>query len=360
MSTHYEVIGISSDEPELMDVAREEGVKTLPLNLTRTISPFKDIKAVYQLYKIIKKEKPLIVHTHTPKAGIIGMMASWLARVPLRLHTVAGMPLMEAVGKKRTILNFVEKLTYFLATKVYPNSKGLYDFIVSENFVKKEKLKIIGRGSSNGIDTAHFDPDLYTTLSKTKLRNEIGIPQENFVFIFIGRLVRDKGVNELIEAFELLSEHHIKTSLLLVGGMESDLDPLLPKTLNCIKNHNAIFAVGTVPDVRPYLACSNALVFPSYREGFPNVVMQAASMGVPSIVSDINGCNEIITNKLNGLIVPVKDKIALKSAMESFIEKPESTKQFAEKTRHVMTENFERKEIWEQLLSEYRFLESQL
>ena len=222
------------------------------------------------------------------------MLASKLAGVPIRMHTVAGLPLMESSGMKRSVLNIVEKLTYYCATNVYPNSKGLKEFIIKEKLTSKNKLKILGNGSSNGIDTTHFSPNQVSGIEKRQLRKELNITKNDFVFVFVGRLVSDKGINELVEAFTEMSKTHTNSKLLLVGPLETHLDPLLPNTLNEIKNNEAIIYAGFQTDVRPYFATSNALVFPSYREGFPNVVMQAGAMGLPSIVTDINGCNEII------------------------------------------------------------------
>jgi glycosyltransferase involved in cell wall biosynthesis len=360
MNEHFEVIGISNPEPELDQVKNEEGIRVIPIAFTRKISPLKDLKSVWQLYCVFKKEKPLIVHTHTPKAGITGMLASYLAKVPLRLHTVAGLPLMEATGTKRKILNFVEKLTYRFATNIYPNSKGLYDFIISEKFTKQEKLKIIGSGSSNGINTAYFNPDLFDTEKNNALKKNLQIPLNNFVFVFVGRLVKDKGINELIEAFSKLSLEKKNTTLLLVGNFENDLDPLLPKTLHLINSLNNIIYVGYQNDVRPYLAISNTLVFPSYREGFPNVVMQAGAMGLPAIVTNINGCNEIITEKKNGIIIILKSSTAIYEAMNTLLSNNDLFHRYSNNARYEITSKYERRYIWESLLQEYQTLKAKL
>lgn len=242
----------------------------------------------------MKKERPYIVHSHTPKAGIIAMLSSYIARVPLRLHTVAGLPLMDAEGAKRNLLNLVEKWTYKFATKVYPKSKGLYDFILIEKLTSQRKLQIIGNGSSNGIDTAHFVPSLYPVEQNLELSSVLNITADSFVFVFVGRLVGDKGINELVKAYvHLKKAFPIKEiTLLLVGPFEQELDHLDPTTLQEIERNPSIISVGYQQDVRPYFTMSDALVFPSYREGFPNVVMQAGAMGLPSIVTDINGCNK--------------------------------------------------------------------
>ena len=356
MKAYFEVVAISAVKEKLEAYGKKEGVRVFSLELTRKITPIKDIAAVFKLYRFLKKEKPSIVHTHTPKAGIVGMTAAWFAGVPNRLHTVAGMPLMEASGFKRKVLNFVEKLTYRFATEVYPNSKGLYDFIIAENFTKASKLSIIGNGSSNGIDTKYFDPVSYSENDKISLRDKLKIPQGHFLYIFVGRLVKDKGINELITAFSKLSDSNNAISLLLVGPFENDLDPLLPESLSTIEKHPNIYTVGYQSDVRPYFSIADALVFPSYREGFPNVVMQAGAMGLPSIVTDINGCNEIIAHGKNGLIIPSKDTQALYNSIKQLSTQPSLFANLKANSREMITSRYERQQVWDALLFKYQRL----
>lgn len=358
MSEYYEVIAVSSDEKYLQQIGQKEKVKVYHTDLTRKITPLKDLKALWKLYRFFKKEKPTIVHTHTPKAGIIGMLAAKLAFVPYRLHTVAGLPLMEASGLKRNILDAVERLTYQCATKVYPNSKGLYDFIVEHNYAKTDKLKVIANGSSNGIDTTYFSLDNVEDGTIGTLKRELGILPSDFVFVFVGRLVGDKGINELVKAFSILNQKEKSLKLLLVGPLESDLDPLEDDTLNEIKINPSILTVGMQNDVRPYLAMANALVFPSYREGFPNVVMQAGAMGLPAIVSNINGCNEIIQQNANGLIVPSKDIDLLYTAMERLYQDPVFYDALKANARTMVTSRYEQKVVWNALLNEYNNLKA--
>lgn len=353
MSDHYEVVGISGGDPDLDAVSKEEGIRTIPVKMTRTIAPFKDLRSVWRLYRIFRSEKPLIVHTHTPKAGFVGMFASRLAGVKIRMHTVAGLPLMEAKGWKRWLLNRVEKLTYAYAHGVYPNSRGLYDFILEHKFTSEKKLKVIAEGSSNGIDVSYFDPERISKNEKNELKGSLGIESDDFVFIFVGRLVGDKGLNELIAAFKQLSPHYNNCKLLLVGGAEAHLDPLLPETLVEMDANDRILRVGFQNDVRPYFAISDALVFPTYREGFPNVVMQAGAMGLPAIVSNINGCNEIIVEGENGTIIPPKDAGQLRNAMERFA----NDKGLANKgtlCRSMIVDRYQQTAVWQALLEEYK------
>ena len=360
MNDNFDLTAISADAPELSRVAKKYGVKFHPIEMTREISPLQDLKSLWQLYRLCKKEKPFMVHSHTPKAGVVGMMGARLAGVPHRFHTVAGLPLMEATGLKRTLLNAVEKLTYACATNVYPNSKGLYDFIVAEQFCKPSKLKVLGQGSSNGIDTAYFDRTHFPKDQQHELLTQLGIQPDDFVFIFVGRLVGDKGINELVAAFKnltstLLSDRNRK--LLLVGPLETELDPLQPTTLEEIEHNENIISVGYQEDVRPYFALADALVFPSYREGFPNVVLQAGAMELPAIVSNINGCNEIIIEGENGLIIPVKSRTGLQEAMLKLANDQQLYDHLKRNARSRIVKNYEQAVVWQAILEEYRTAE---
>lgn len=354
MNQYFEVVAIASpDENIEKDIRENEGVRFIPVLMTRKISLLTDLKSLWKLYNIIRKERPAIVHTHTPKAGLLGMIASLLAGVPVRLHTVAGMPLLEANGFRRKLLDVVEKITYICATKVYPNSFGLYDIILKNKYAPEKKLKVLGNGSSNGIDTSYFDPQLYENFDTSEFKKNIGIENDDFVFVFIGRLVKDKGVNELIEAFISLRRDYSKVKLLILGSFEAHLSPLKPEVVKEIETNESIIYVGYQRDVRPYLLISNIFVFPSYREGFPNVVLQAGAMGIPSIVSDINGCNEIITDGLNGLIIPAKDQEILRERMKSLMNDNALRSQLSAKSREIIITKYQRYKIFENLLQEY-------
>ena len=375
----FKLVLASAAGKEVKAIEKETGLQVYILPLTRKISPLQDLKALWHTYKLIKKEQPDIVHTHTPKAGIVGMLAAKLAGVNLRIHTVAGLPLLEATGTKRKLLNLVEKVTYAVATKVYPNSYGLQQIILENQFTKAKKLKVLANGSSNGIDTSYFSPQQITTASKQELRKSLGINENDFVFSFAGRLVGDKGINELVTAFEkLLTEkkasldtvteqnrnlkvterrqgaHTIK--LLLIGDEERKLDPLQSETVQHITTNPNIITTDWVEDVRPYLAISDVFVFPSFREGMPNVVLQAGAMGLPSIVTNINGSNEIIIHNENGFIIPVKDTEALYNAMQKLYTNTAVRNELANNAREMIVNRFEQQVVWDALLEEYQSL----
>lgn len=353
MTSFYDVIAMSSNSDYLEKIGKREGVRTFPLRLTRKITPFADAFAVVTLFLWLRKERPLIVHSHTPKAGLVAMLASKWAGVPIRLHTVAGLPLMESTGLKRKLLNFIERLTYSCATKVYPNSFGLRDIILHNNFCVSTKISVIANGSSNGIDVDYFNRNEISNKLISSLKDKHTISPTDFVFIFVGRLVTDKGITEMVTAFEKVYNINSSVKLLLVGHFEPNLDPISTETLTKIKEHKAIISVGYQDDVRPYYALANALIFPSYREGFPNVVMQAGAMELPCIVTAINGCNEIIQEGINGAIIPVKNAAAVFSKMMELLEDTSYYNTLQSNARKMITSRYNQKLIWKAIHDEY-------
>lgn len=356
VKSFYDVIAVSSDEEKLEKYAKTQGIKWYSIEMTRKITPIIDLISLFKMYLLILREKPDIVHTHTPKAGIIGMLAAYIANVPIRLHTVAGLPLLETTGIKRIILNFVEKVTYKCSTKVYPNSYGLKKIILKHRFASENKVKVIGNGSSNGIDTSYFDPELFSIKDKEVLKSNLNIQKSDFIFIFVGRIVSDKGINELVEAFNLFSKETSKTKLLLVGNFEDELDPISKSSKNIINNNDKIILAGYQNDVRPYFSISDALIFPSYREGLPNVVLQAGAMGLPSIVSNINGCNEIIEDNLNGIIIEPKRMYDILNSFKKIYFNYDFFLKLKLNSRKNIKSKYDRDFFWKSLIKEYNNL----
>jgi glycosyltransferase involved in cell wall biosynthesis len=354
----FEVILISSEGPDWKYIEDAANFVTYKVEMARDIAVVKDVLSLLKLIWLFWKIKPGIVHSHTPKAGLLSMVASRITGVPIRVHTVAGLPLMEAKGIKRTILEIAEKITYRCASNVYPNSKNLQQFILQNKFCAANKLKVIGNGSSNGIDTTYFKLDDGIREKATKLKQELKISKGKFVFIFIGRVVRDKGIVELVKAFGKLRATFIDPVLLIVGPYEPERDPIPKSTRDLIETMHDIIHVGFQSDVRPYLALSDALVFPSYREGFPNVPMQAGCFDLPAIVTAINGCNEIIIDKKNGLLIPAKSVEALREAMEKIICDEDLYATCKRNARKMIVDRYEQRMFWHLLLNEYDCLVS--
>lgn len=356
LNHYYDVTAISGSDDFLLELKQREAVKIFDIEMQRQISPIEDLKSLWKLYKYFAKEKPLIVHSITPKAGLLTMIAGKMAGIPIRMHTFTGLVFPTRKGVMQQVLIYMDKLLCYCATNIYPEGKGVRDDLINYKITNKP-LKVIGNGNVNGIDKDYFDPELYSLEDKMELRKKIGILENNFIFIFVGRLVRDKGINELIAAFLKLQSSSKKVKLLLVGPFENDLDPLNTETIKAIHECNNIVTVGFQSDVRPYFAISDALVFPSYREGFPNVVLQAGAMGLPSIVTNINGCNEIIIEGHNGTIIPVKDEEAIFNAMIKVSTDKYYYSVIATKARNMITSRYEQQIVWEALVEEYKSLE---
>ena len=279
----YEVVSVSSDGPQLENL-RQMGVRTITVEMARHISPWQDIKSLWRLIKVFRREKPHMVHSMTPKAGLLCMMAAWITRVPVRLHTFTGLVFPTARGLKQKILILTDRLTCACATHIVPEGQGVKQDLIDFKITRKP-LRVLGNGNVRGINLNVFDPELKEVKEAAVPLRKNGV----FTFVFIGRIVKDKGINELVKAFKQLHRDFSATRLVLVGRMEQDLDPVSDETMSEIVDNPAIEAVGEQSDVRPWLAASDVFVFPSYREGFPNVVIEAGAMGLPSIVTDING-----------------------------------------------------------------------
>jgi glycosyltransferase involved in cell wall biosynthesis len=336
----------------------QEDCKHYDLPLTRKITPLKDLRAIWETYLLIRQFKPDIVHTHTPKAGMVGMISAWLARVPIRLHTVAGLPLMERTGFVKKVLIEIEKLTYFFSTKVYPNSFGLKEYI-NTYISNTSKIKVIGEGSSNGINITNFTSSLDIIEVAQKIRRDLQLSDIDYVWVFVGRVVRDKGINELIEAFSQFQQEYKNNSLLIVGPYEKELDPVKEQTEKLLKTHPKIFHVGFQKDIRPYLCLSKTLVFPSYREGFPNVPMQSACMGLSLILSDINGCNELIRDNESGVLIPPKSVDGIVNAMKKLYLSEDLANLLAENAKKEIKEKYSQPIVWNHILNEYNELLNQ-
>lgn len=352
----YEIIAISSPGENLEEVEKREGVKTYGVQMERHISPFKDLKSLLGLIKVFRKEKPTMVHSITPKAGLLSMLAARICRVPVRLHTFTGLVFPTSSGIKRKVLVFTDRLTCACATHIVPEGEGVKNDLITNKITKKQ-LKVLGFGNIKGIDLEHFNSS--AKYEKPEPLKDF-IEEGDFVFVFVGRLVRDKGINELIQAFKHLAEKYPNAKLLLVGPTEQNLDPLKEESMKEIENNTNILAVGNQSDVRPWLAFSDALVFPSYREGFPNVVIEAGAMGLPSIVTDINGSREIINQDKNGVIIPARDAEDLTKAMEDFITNPDKVRKMAENARPMVASRYERsfvhhclKDYYKEILKPY-------
>jgi len=351
LSSYFDVKLVTSFSEKNQEISKDEGVELKSIDMTRQITIIKDLKALIELYKYFKNQKPDIVYTFTPKAGLLGMMASFLSRVPVRIHNIVGMPLMEATGKKFILLKFIERLTYFFSTNLFCNSFGLKKFI-NENLTKKD-VKVIAQGSINGVDTEFFK-NTKTLDEKELIRDKFKIDKKDFVITFVGRIVKDKGINELIEAFINLSKKYNNLKLLLVGDYEEHLNPIKNENKILIDSLDSIITVGFQNDIRDFLSITDLFVLPSYREGLPNSLIEAGSFGIPLLATNINGCNEIIDDGITGILVEKKSAKKLEEAIDKLLEDKELYNSIKLKVRDRIIEKYEQKYFWNELKNEIK------
>jgi len=360
MSTSgYDVIMISAEGKELTEVLRQEKCRHLIVPMTRKITPFQDLKCLFQLIKIFIKEKPDIVHSHTPKAGLLGMLAARICGVKTRIHTVAGLPLMVEHGAKFTLLKYIEKLTYWCASTIWPNSPSLKKYILEQKLTRPEKINIIGKGSSNGINLQRYNPQILDNHKLAEIKKCIHYNSSFTYLLFTGRLVKDKGIIELMDAFAHLQKSHSRLKLLLLGDFENGLDPLPRQTMDCIQHNPDVIHVSWTNDVEYYMQLADTFVFPSHREGFPNVLLQAGAMKLPIICSSICGNIDIVQNNQTGLLFNTHNVQNLAEKIEYSIFKKEEMGRMASQLHKYIHRELKTTQVWEKILMEYSQLQTQ-
>lgn len=354
LNQFFDVIAVSGRDQYLENLSVREGVRVININFSRGISFINDILCFIKLCILFYRERPTIVHSITPKAGLLSMAAGYICNVPIRIHTFTGLVFESRSGLFKRILIFSDKITCFFATNIYPEGQCVSK-LLTENKITKKSLRVIANGNINGVDIDLFNPSNYNQQSKSELKKRIGLEEHDFVFTFIGRIRKDKGIGELVMAFlKLVNENqNLKLKLLLVGPDENELDPLVPSIISILNTHPLILVLGFQTNIPQYLSISNCFILPSYREGFPNSLLQACSMGIPSIVTDVCGSNEIITSE-NGLIIKKENDLALYDAMlymYNNIDKFDKTR-----IRLDIEKRFSNTIVWESILEEYKRL----
>ena len=329
----YDMVAVTSPGPELDELRDKDGFHCVAVPMERHISIVNDLKSLMRMISVFRKEKPQVVHSMTPKAGMICMVAAWLTRVPVRIHTFTGLVWPTATGLKRKILMMTDWLTCACATHVVPEGQGVLNDLKNGGITKKP-MKVLGYGNVRGVDMERFSPARFKATKNPDV----------FTFVFVGRIVGDKGINELVEAFVKLHDKHKNTRLVLVGKYEHELDPVSDKTRKLIDTNEGIVACGPKygDDLLQMYVDADCFVMPSYREGFPNTVLEAGAMGLPSIVTDINGSREIIENEKNGLIVPSKNANALYDAMERMLTDDKAREIMKSNARQIIESRFEK------------------
>lgn len=334
LSKEYEVIAVSSPGKRLEQIRDECGIRVIGVPMKRHVSLYSDVISLFRLIRVLNKEKPDVIHSMTPKAGLLSMLAGKITGVPVRVHTFTGLVFPTSYGLKRKILMLTDKITCACATYINPEGFGVKKDLERFNITKKP-LCVIANGNVRGVDMKWYSRTEQVVLKAKDLRVE-----DKVTFCFIGRIAKDKGINELVWAFSQLNKEYNNTRLILIGVLEDKLDPIKPEIYSEIMNNKSINYVGPQNDVRPWLAASDIYVFPSYREGMPNSLLEAGAMGLPSIVTNINGNNEIIVDGENGEIIPARNQDALYNKMREWVNNKEKVSRMAGNARRMIGERY--------------------
>ena len=326
-------------------------VQIVHLAIERKISPLRDLKVFWWLWKYFSSEKFELVHSMTPKAGLLAMLAAKLARTPCRMHTFTGQVWATRTGLWRYFLKYFDKVIVFAANHVFTDSYSQSNFLETEGVVKRGGARVAGPGSISGVDSCRFSPDEKVRIN---LRHELGIPLEAIVFILLGRITLEKGVLDLVRAFLPLANLYQDAYLIVAGPDEGQLaEHIREEVGGCLAR--LMLAPRVVASER-YLAAADVLVLPSYREGFGTVVLEAAAVGLPAIASRIYGLTDAVQDQVTGLLFPVGDISALSSAMEIMLVDAQRRLEMGSAARQRVLKEFSADAVSEAWLAEYRVL----
>ncbi len=346
----FRVVLICSPGPLLDSIARQEGIEPFPVPMKRGMAPFSDLVSLLRLSRALRRLRPVITEFSTPKAGLLGNVAAWLCRVPVRIYLLRGLRLETLAGIRRRLLLAAERIASVCAHRVICNSKSLRSQALALRIVSARKLHMIGPGSSQGVDIFRFAPGFGT------IRRSLAIERDTPVIGFVGRLTRDKGIPELIEAFEQILAAFPSARLLLVGWFDQSDDALDETLRRRIENHPAIVFTGYVPDTAPYYRAMDMLVLPTWREGFPNVVLEASATGIPVVTTIATGSRDAILPEVTGLLIPAGYPQAIVEAVLRLLRNPEQRVRMGGAGRAWVIERFVNKRVLGLTVRFYRHL----
>lgn len=346
---NHKVELISSPGSDLKSVAEREDIQVHPIGMSREISLFRDALSLLRICWKLLWIRPDIVVAGTPKAGLLGMLAAFLTFVPRRVYLLKGLRLDTTSGTKRGILACMEKLASGCATEVISVSQSLKGRYVELGLASKQKIFVLGNGTSNGISATKFCAEKYDTQAVKNLKVEYNIPVSAPVLGFVGRLVADKGISELLECFRFVSEKMPETQLVLVGRHEAG-DGITDAESRYIREHENIHELGFRSDVESIYALMDVFLFPSQREGFPKAPLEAGLMRVPTVAFDAVGSVDAVQDKRTGFIVPAGDQGAFNQKTLAYLQNPEIRKKHGQAAEEWILKSFNQEEVWQQYL----------
>lgn len=351
----FSLTAVASDGPYAAVFAAQERVDVLAVDMPRRITPVADLVALQQLCRLLRDRRPHIVHAHTPKGGLLGMIAAWVCRVPVRIYHVRGLPLETATGVTRLLLGLSERVSCRLANRVFCVSHSLRDRIVTLGLVQGTKVLVPHAGSGNGVDAARaFNPDSMPSATRAERRLAWRIPATAPVVAFVGRLARDKGIIELSAAWAVLRQEYPDAHLVLAGPIDDVRETLPPAVLDSLNRDSRVHLLGLLKDAREVYASCDVVVHPSHREGFPNVPLEAAAMGLPVVTTLATGCRDAVIDGVTGALVPVGDVGALVAAMRRYLASEALRGEHGNAGRQRALRDFAPDRIWATYLGEYQ------
>ncbi|MGL4593104.1 MAG: glycosyltransferase family 4 protein [Thermoguttaceae bacterium] len=330
---------------ELDEITRNENAEAFPIFMQREIAPIQDIISLWKLVRLMRRFKPQVVIAGTPKASLLGMIAAFITRVPVRIFINHGLRMETLGGFNRGIMTLTDRLTNRLATRTFCVSQSLRDKCVQLRLVSPSKARVIHHGSCNGIDSRNYSCNAAILGEANRLRNELNIQVGERVLCFVGRIVKDKGIPELADAFRMIKLQYPQTHLIIVGPEESG-DPVPDDTLSFLRAEESIHLVGYANPV-PYFALSDIFVLPTYREGLPGVALEAAAMGIPVVGTKATGVVDAVVDGVTGTLVPIGDSSALAKALCDYLGDPSKRLQHGLSARTRVVRDFQPESIWQ-------------
>jgi len=347
------VVIISGDGPELSRFPFSESLRHECIEIHRSINIWKDLIAIIKLFRVFLKHRFVIVHSITPKAGLLTAIAGFAAKIPIRLHTFTGQPWVNKRGLIRVTTRTSDRIIAYLSSKCYADSKSQRNYLINEGIIAKDKIDVIGSGSLAGVDLKRFDASRWTLEEKLQLRTELRIDQKSKVLVFVGRITHDKGILELTDAVCSLLQSNYDIDLLIIGPLDQDRGGETSITLDQIKRSPRIHYLGYTDCPEKYLSISDIFCLPSYREGFGTVVIEAAAMGIPCVGTLIYGLTDSVQDGQTGILIPPRDSEALKNGIRHLLDNPELCRQMGQAAQTRVEREYDARIINEKLAAEY-------